>query len=156
MKLSLPNFNCASKIKMNHERLRVTRFRKMKLQQEVSPFIPIAKQMKAIAMPIQIAEPVQADEYYDDGYFQFPPLRINVPKRHCKHFIKLVAYSLYVNKRNFKFEYYLSTDDGLIITCLRFPPIPISITACLFANELYKNKIVTSWFEGRWFQLSVL
>jgi hypothetical protein len=140
---------------MNHERLRVTRFRKAKVQ-EGPAFVPIAKQMKAVAMPIQIAEPVQADEYYRNGYFQFPPLRINIPKRHCKSFIKLLADTLYANKKRFKFKDYICIYDNTIVTCIHFPPICLSVMACLFANELYKRQGVTTWYDGRWFRLTVL
>lgn len=138
---------------VNPERLRVTRFRKMKLQ-EVSPFIPIAKQMKAIAMPIQVAEPVECDGYYDDGYFWFPLFSINYSKRHWKHVVKLIARVFHVNKKTFKFKDYIF--EGAIITCLLFPPIPISIPACLFANKLYKRSEVGTWYDGKWFRLHVV
>lgn len=146
---------------MNSERLRVTRFRKMK-KQEVSPFVPIAKQMKAVAIPVQVAEPVKYDEYYGDGYFWFPPFcikidfpfGIKVSKRKCRSFIKLLAYALHANKKNFKFQNYIN--DEYVVTCLCFPPIRISVIACLFANELYKRQEITTWHDAQRFRLTVL
>ena len=49
---------------MNHERLRVTRFRKAKVQ-EGPAFVPIAKQMKAVAMPTT---------WYDGRWFRLTVL----------------------------------------------------------------------------------